>query len=100
MHHHQNIYGGGAYGSVGTITYANATYVPNQTAAVSNMPTAWERAAEGTTQVNTGTAEVYVYGGTIGTNGDQNGMVFGSSRGDVGNPVNGIDPNNRLADFQ
>ena len=94
---YHNIYGGGAYGSVGTITYANATYVPNQTAAVSNMPTAWERAAEGTTQVNTGTAEVYVYGGTIGTNGDQNGMVFGSSRGDVGTPVNGIDPNNRLA---
>ena len=94
---YHNIYGGGAYGSVGTITYGNATYIPNQTAAVSNMPTAWERAAEGTTQVNTGTAEVYVYGGTIGTNGNENGMVFGSSRGDVGTPVNGIDPNNRLA---
>ena len=61
------------------------------------MPTAWERAAEGTTQVNTGTAEVYVYGGTIGTNGNENGMVFGSSRGDVGTPVDGVDPNNRLA---
>ena len=94
---YHNIYGGGAYGSVGTITYGAATYVPNQTAAVSNMPTAWERAAEGTTQANTGTAEVYVYGGTIGTNGNENGMVFGSSRGDVGTPVNGIDPNNRLA---
>ena len=94
---YHNIYGGGAYGSVGTITYDNATYVPNQAAAVSNMPTAWERAAEGTTKVNTGTAEVYVYGGTIGTNGNENGMVFGSSRGDVGTPVNGIDPNNRLA---
>ena len=94
---YHNIYGGGAYGSVGTITYDAATYIPNQTAAVSNMPTAWERAAEGTTQVNTGTAEVYVYGGTIGTNGNENGMVFGSSRGDVGTPVNGIDPNNRLA---
>ena len=94
---YHNIYGGGAYGSVGTITYGAATYVPNQTAAVSNMPTVWERAAEGTTQVNTGTAEVYVYGGTIGTNGNENGMVFGSSRGDVGTPVNGIDPNNRLA---
>ena len=94
---YHNIYGGGAYGSVGTITYGDATYVPNQAAAVSNMPTAWERAAEGTTQVNTGTAEVYVYGGTIGTNGNENGMVFGSSRGDVGTPVNGIDPNNRLA---
>ena len=94
---YHNIYGGGAYGSVGTITYGNATYIPNQTAAVSNMPTAWERAAEGTTQVNTGTAEVYVYGGTIGTNGNENGMVFGSSRGDVGTPVDGVDPNNRLA---
>ena len=94
---YHNIYGGGAYGSVGTITYGDATYVPNQTAAVSKMPTAWERAAEGTTQANTGTAEVYVYGGTIGTNGDENGMVFGSSRGDVGAPVDGVDPNNRLA---
>ena len=94
---YHNIYGGGAYGSVGTITYGAATYVPNQTAAVSNMPTAWERAAEGTTQVNTGTAEIYVYGGTIGTNGNENGMVFGSSRGDVGAPVEGVDPNNRLA---
>ena len=94
---YHNIYGGGAYGSVGTITYGDATYVPNQAAAVSNMPTAWERAAEGTTQVNTGTAEVYVYGGTIGTNGNENGMVFGSSRGDVGAPVDGVDPNNRLA---
>ena len=94
---YHNIYGGGAYGSVGTIKYGNATYVPNQTAAVSNMPTAWERAAEGTTQANTGTAEVYVYGGTIGTNGNENGMVFGSSRGDVGTPVDGVDPNNRLA---
>lgn len=94
---YHNIYGGGAYGSVGTITYGDATYVPNQTAAVSNMPTAWERAAEGTTQVNTGTAEVYVYGGTIGTNGNENGMVFGSSRGDVGTPDDGIDPNNCLA---
>ena len=94
---YHNIYGGGAYGSVGTITYGDATYVPNQAAAVSNMPTAWERAAEGTTQVNTGTAEVYVYGGTIGINGNENGMVFGSSRGDVGTPVDGVDPNNRLA---
>ena len=83
-----NIYGGGAYGSVGTITTGSVTYVPG-IASVTAMPTAWAE--------NTGTAEVYVYGGTIGTDGDENGMVFASSRGDVGTPEDGVDPNNRLA---
>ena len=93
---YHNIYGGGAYGSVGTITTGNATYVPG-IASVSDMPTAWVRKT-GDTGVNTGTAEVYVYGGTIGVDGNENGMVFGSSRGDVGTPdANGVDPNNRLA---
>lgn len=64
-----NIYGGGAYGSVGTYTYDNST----------SMPTALATA-------NTGKAEVYITGGTIGSDGNENGMVFGSSRGDVGAP--------------
>ncbi|WP_294744708.1 BACON domain-containing protein [uncultured Prevotella sp.] len=64
-----NIYGGGAYGSVGTYTYDNST----------SMPT-------GLATANTGKAEVYITGGTIGTDGNENGMVFGSSRGDVGAP--------------
>ena len=76
-----NIYGGGAYGSVGTFTY-NAT---------SGMPTAL--ATE-----NTGKTAVTITGGTIGTNGDENGMVFGSSRGDVATPgTDGVDPNDRMA---
>ncbi len=64
-----NIYGGGAYGSVGTYTYDNTT----------NMPTGLETA-------NTGKATINITGGSIGTNGHNNGMVFGSSRGDIDAP--------------
>ena len=54
----------------------------------------------------TGKAEVYVYGGNIGVDGKENGMVFASSRGDVAAPVGAtlespygtdVDPNDRLA---
>ena len=76
-----NIYGGGAYGSVGTFTY-NAT---------SGMPTTLKTA-------NTGACIVTITGGTIGSNGKENGMVFGSSRGDVAAPgTDGVDPNDRMA---
>jgi hypothetical protein len=94
---YHNIYGGGAYGSVGTIMTGSATYVPGKES-VSNMPTSWVRKT-GNTGVNTGTAEVYVYGGTIGVDGKENGMVFASSRGDVATPgtEDGVDPNDRLA---
>ena len=86
---YHNIYGGGAYGSVGTITTGNVTYVPGKES-VADMPTAWAD--------NTGKAIVYVRGGTIGSNGNENGMVFGSSRGDVGTPgTDGVDLNDRLA---
>ena len=81
---YHNIYGGGAYGSVGNITLGNATYVPGINS-VSNMPTAWERKT-GDTGTNTGTATVTVTGGIIGTDGHNNGMVFGSSRGDISAP--------------
>ncbi|MCR5535481.1 MAG: hypothetical protein K6F47_09975, partial [Bacteroidaceae bacterium] len=67
-----NIYGGGAYGSVGTFTYDNST----------SMPTGLET-------VSTGKATISITGGIIGSDGKDNGMVFGSSRGDVGEP-NGI----------
>ena len=62
-----NIYGGGAFGSVGNFTFNNTT-----------------GAILGYT--SGGTAEVYIKGGTIGTDGRENGMVFGSSRGEVGAP--------------
>ena len=66
-----NIYGGGAYGSVGTYTYASE--VAN--AAITALATA-----------NTGKAAITVLGGTIGTNGHENGMIFGASRGDIAAP--------------
>ena len=91
---YHNIYGGGAYGSVGTITYGSANYVPG-IASVANMPTAWNR----TTNAETGTATVTITGGTIGQDGDENGMIFGSSRGDVESPTDdpALDPNDKLA---
>ena len=64
---YHNIYGGGAYGSVGEFTYDGTT----------GMPTA---------RTSGGTANITITGGTIGTDGQNNGMVFGSSRGDVGAP--------------
>ena len=64
-----NIYGGGAYGSVGTFTYASDAVDAKITGRTSG-----------------GTTHVTVSGGTIGTTGQNNGMVFGSSRGDVGAP--------------
>ena len=75
-----NIYGGGAYGSVGTYSYdegTGATICAN----------------------NTGDATITIAGGTIGTDGKENGMVFGSSRGDVAKPTGepARDPNDYLA---
>ena len=77
-----NIYGGGAYGSVGDFTYG----------ATSGMPTALKTA-------NTGACTITIKGGTIGSNGQENGMVFGSSRGDVAIPEGepAVDPNDRMA---
>ena len=58
-----NVYGGGAVASVGTYNLED----PN------NL---W---------VSGGDAEVKILGGTIGTDGHENGMVFGSGRGEVDN---------------
>ena len=87
---YHNVYGGGAYGSVGTFDLSTddnkATYqVPH-----AGMPVNWT--------ANTGIANVEIKGGTIGTNGNENGMIFGSSRGDVDyDYTNKLDPNDRLA---
>ena len=77
---YHNIYGGGAYGSVGTYTYNPSTH---------------ENIREG----STGVANISITGGTIGINGKENGMVFGSSRGDVAAPTGSpaMDPNDMLA---
>ena len=66
-----NIYGGGAYGSVGTYTYASE----GANAAISSLATA-----------NTGKATIRIVGGTIGTDGHENGMIYGASRGDIDRP--------------
>ena len=76
---YHSVYGGGAFGSVGWFTFTDG------------KPTACSD--------NTGTANVTITGGTIGINGHENGMVFGSSRGDVDTPTGSpaVDPNDRLA---
>ena len=77
-----NIYGGGAYGTVGEFVYD----------ATSGMPTARrtytisEGENAGVHNTTGGNTEIYITGGEIGTDGDENGMIFGSSRGDVGAP--------------
>ena len=77
-----NVYGGGAYGSVGDFTYDGTT----------GMPTALATA-------NTGACTINITGGTLGSDGKENGMVFGSSRGDVATPEGepAVDPNDRMA---
>ena len=70
---YHNVYGGGAYGTVGDFTYTTGN--DGKVNGVTGLKT------EGT-----GKAEVIITGGTIGTDGHENGMVFGSSRGDVNEP--------------
>ncbi len=64
-----NVYGGGAFGSVGTFTYDGTTGLPNGLTA------------------NTGTTNITITGGTFGSDGKENGMIFGSSRGSEGDPA-------------
>ena len=63
-----NVYGGGAFGSVGTFTYDDSN----------NTITGY---------TSGGQATVNIVGGTFGTDGHDNGMVFGSSRGKEGNSL-------------
>lgn len=79
---YHNVYGGGAYGSVGEFEYDATT----------GMPIGRKSETSG------GNTNVTIAGGKIGTTGQNNGMVFGSSRGDVDVPGgDGIDQNDRLA---
>ena len=70
---YHNVYGGGAYGSVGDYAYSTET-VDAETRVTD--PNALHTS-------DTGTANVTITGGIIGYDGMNNGMVFGSSRGDV-----------------
>ncbi|MBR0170644.1 MAG: chitobiase/beta-hexosaminidase C-terminal domain-containing protein [Bacteroidales bacterium] len=88
MHH---VYGGGANASVGDYACAAAAvgsgldetlakgevYLLTNANSPSTHPAATDTA---------GTCKVTVTGGTIGTSGRNNGMIFGASRGDIGAP--------------
>ncbi len=76
---YHNVYGGGAIGSVGTFTYSY-TYSAEGYEGIAKVNGIESCAA------NTGTTNVTITGGTIGADGKENGMIFGSSRGDVGAP--------------
>ncbi|MBR4593304.1 MAG: hypothetical protein IKO33_01830, partial [Bacteroidaceae bacterium] len=70
---YHNVYGGGAFATVGDFDY------------VKDQNTFKVIGINGRKQnTNGGKANIYITGGTIGVDGKENGMVFGSSRGDVG----------------
>ena len=75
---YHNIYGGGAYGSVGTFEYTTTTTDPEYPGI--------EKVTGISSCTSGGTATITITGGTIGADGKENGMIFGSSRGDVGAP--------------
>ncbi|MBP5340512.1 MAG: hypothetical protein J6Z14_14625 [Prevotella sp.] len=77
---YHNVYGGGAYGTVGDFTYDmkyDAAAGTDKVNGVSGLHT---------DHPNSGVATVTITGGTIGVDGKENGMVFGSSRGDINKP--------------
>jgi len=75
---YHNIYGGGAYGTVGDFTY--------ETRPEDGAPKVYGVNGLHSGRTGTGTANVTITGGTIGYDGRENGMVFGSSRGDINRP--------------
>ena len=93
---YHNVYGGGALGSVGTFDLSTGTvpdYMP-----FAGIPYQW-RYTDGSvinpanldnTKTPTGTATINITGGVIGISGRDNGMVNGSSRGDVSCPPEGV----------
>ena len=87
---YHNVYGGGALASVGTFSLSNGTDTPSYIP-IAGVPYNWT--------ANTGTATVTITGGTIGISGRDNGLVFGSSRGDLQKPTGtpAVDPYDRVA---
>ena len=78
---YHNIYGGGAFGTVGDFDYET-----RDTEVKVNGETVTTRKVYGVESlhtVGTGMATIDITGGTIGVDGHENGMVFGSSRGEV-----------------
>ena len=72
---YHNVYGGGALGSVGNFDLSTEENKASYGVMYANVPVNWKG--------ETGTARVTITGGTIGINGHDNGMVNGSSRGDI-----------------
>ena len=81
---YHNVYGGGAYGTVGDFTYSER----DETVTVNGVETTVKKVSgiSGRATSGTGVATVTITGGTIGYDGKENGMVFGSSRGDINMP--------------
>jgi hypothetical protein len=82
------VYGGGALASVGTFSLSNGTDAPDYIP-YAGVPYNWT--------AGTGTATVTINGGTIGISGRENGLVFGSSRGGLKAPEDGVDPYDKVA---
>ena len=91
---YHNVYGGGALGSVGRF-YVSETPQGNMPA---GLPY-WTIGPGGASGGNTGIATVTITGGQIGISGRDNGMVFGSSRGDISTPTGSpaVDQYDRVA---
>ena len=97
---YHNVYGGGALASVGTFFVSNADPDDGgrpQGPMPSGVPY-WMMGPDGPTgadpagsktpkPTNKGIATVTITGGTIGISGRDNGLVFGSSRGDISAPA-------------
>ena len=78
MHH---VYGGGANASVGDYWVDATGTADSATSAAGHCKGEGYLLTPGT-----GTATVTITGGTIGTVGRNNGMIFGASRGEIGAP--------------
>ena len=83
---YHNVYGGGAYGSLGTFIFSDGVGstpgLEHMAKIPKGIPLNWT--------ANTGIATINVKGGTIGISGRDNGMIYGSSRGDIAKPVETI----------
>jgi hypothetical protein len=88
---YHNVYGGGALGSVGTFFVSGAADGGTPQGYVPRGVPYWTMGSGGATgpegPTNKGIAYVTITGGTIGISGRDNGLVFGSSRGDISAPT-------------
>ena len=93
------VYGGGSLASVGDFKLSDGaghpTYIP-----LSGVPYGWNTEDDGETPngKSTGLATVTITGGTIGISGRDNGLVFGSSRGNLKQPEADSNEGGKLVD--